>query len=136
VGQPAQPGLAPQDAGGVRPAPLEGVEGAPYHTVCHVFVGKETPFEGREGWRLPADFYGISNTLLVVEAGTPVPWTKPEELAYDPDRPLPDLAGLFRDGFRAYTADGEFHFVTNSVPKETIRECVVRCHPDMRSSDW
>jgi hypothetical protein len=65
-----------------------------------------------------------------------VPWTKPEELAYDPDRPLPDLTGLFRDGFRACTADGELHFVKNSVPEKTIRECVVRYHSDWPSSDW
>jgi hypothetical protein len=54
-----------------------------YHTVCHVFVGRGAAFEGREGLRLPRDFTdGTSNTLLVVEAGKPVPWSKPENLAY------------------------------------------------------
>jgi hypothetical protein len=83
-----------------------------YHTVCHVFVGRGAAFEGREGLRFPRDFTdGTSDTLLVVEAGKPVPWTKPEELAYDPDGPLPDLRGLFRDGFRAAMGDGSVCFV-------------------------
>jgi len=45
----------------------------PHHTVCHVFIGPGTAFEGPRG--LPwSDFPdGQSNTLLIVEAGEPVP---------------------------------------------------------------
>jgi hypothetical protein len=38
--------------------------------------------------------YGTSNTLLFVETGEPVPWTKPAELPFDPVGPLPALRGL------------------------------------------
>src|SRR5438034_8063102 len=70
----------------------------PYHTVCQVFVGKGTAFEGRKGPRLSGDFLDPTNyTFLVVEAGPPVPWTKPEDLEYDPDGPLPDLRPLFKN---------------------------------------
>lgn len=52
-----------------------------YQTICHVFVGKGTAFDGRTGLRTKSDFPdGASNTILVVEAGKPVPWTKPEDL--------------------------------------------------------
>src|SRR5207248_7805224 len=79
----------------------------PYHTVVHVFVGKGAAFEGGQGLRLKEDFPdGLANTLLVVEAGKPVPWTKPENLTYDPDGPLPDLRGIFPDAFRARMGDG------------------------------
>src|SRR5262245_3545388 len=62
----------------------------PYHTVCHVFVGKGTAFEEGRGVKIQEDFPdSTSNTILVIEAGTPVPWTKPEDLVYDPDGPLP-----------------------------------------------
>src|SRR5947209_6845650 len=88
--------------GTYAPPPGKRKKVPPSHTVLHVFVGKGTAFEGREGLRLPEDFPdGTSNTLLVVEAGPPVPWTKPEDLPYAPDRPLPNLDLLFKDGFRA-----------------------------------
>ena len=38
---------------------------------------------------------GTSNTVLVVEAATAVPWTKPDELPYDPNGMLPSLGGHF-----------------------------------------
>jgi hypothetical protein len=109
----------------------------PHHTVVHVFVGKDAAFEGREGLRRPADFpKGVSNTLLVVEAGEPVPWTKPEELAYDPDGPLPDLRGLFRDGFRACLADGTLHFVRNETSEATLRWAISRKGELPNTGDW
>jgi hypothetical protein len=75
------------------------------YTVLHVLTGPGTPFEGRNGLRLPDDFPdGTTHTLLYVEAEPAVPWTMPESIASDPTRPL-RLHGLFRDGFRACTAD-------------------------------
>src|SRR2546428_70002 len=55
----------------------------PHHTICHVFVGPATAFEIEQGPSLREDFPdGTSNTFLIVEAGEPVPWTKPDELLY------------------------------------------------------
>ena len=109
----------------------------PYHTVCHVFVGKGAAFEGKEGLRLPADFpKGTPNTLLIVEAGEPVPWTKPADLAYDPDGPLPDLRCLFKDGFRAVLADGETRWVGNGISEPTLRWVISRNDPEPHTGDW
>jgi hypothetical protein len=96
-----------------------------YHTICHVFVGQGTPFEGREGLRIPQAFpNGSSNTLLIVEAGKPVPWTKPEELVYDPEGPLPDLRCVFKDGFRACLADGSSRFVDKETNEAILRGAI------------
>jgi Protein of unknown function (DUF1559) len=109
----------------------------PYHTVCHVFVGRGAPFEGREGLRWPADFpKGTSNTLLVVEAGEPVPWSKPSDLTYDPDGPLPDLRCLFKDGFRAALADGSTRWVGKGTSEATLRWAISRNCPMPVSIDW
>ncbi len=109
----------------------------PYHTVCHVFVGKGAAFEGRERLRLAEDFPdGLSNTLLVVEAGEPVPWTKPEDLAYDPDGPLPDLRSLFRDGFRAGLGDGSMQWVRKGTSEATLRAAITRNGGDKLGPDW
>jgi hypothetical protein len=109
----------------------------PYHTFCKVFVGKGAAFEGREGLRLSADFPdGVSNTLLVVEAGEPVPWTKPDDLPFDPDGPLPDLRGLFERGFRACTADCHRHDVLKGVPERTLRAAITRNGGEELGADW
>jgi Protein of unknown function (DUF1559) len=109
----------------------------PYHTVCHVFVGKGTPFEGREGLRLPQDLPdGTSNTILVIEAGEPVPWTKPDDLVYDPYRPLPDLRSLFKDGFRVALGDGSTHWVTKQTSEATLRAAITRNGGEALGLDW
>jgi hypothetical protein len=75
------------------------------HTVCLVLVGKGAGFEGKVGLRLADDFPdGKARTLPFVEAGEPVPWTKPEEIPYGPAGPVPPLRGLFKDGLLACTA--------------------------------
>jgi hypothetical protein len=120
-------------------APPSGKRGKvpPYHTVCHVVHGKGAAFEGKEGLRLPEDFPdGTSNTILVIEAGTPVPWTKPEDLPFDRDGPLPDLQSLFRNGFRVALADGSTRFVTNEVSRETLRASITRNGHDVLAGDW
>ena len=109
----------------------------PYHTVCHVFIGKGAAFEGDEGLRLTQDFPdGLSNTFLVVEAGEPVPWTKPEDLPYEPDGPLPDLRCLFKDGFRTGMADGSVHFVRKGTSEATVRAAITRNGSEAFGEDW
>jgi hypothetical protein len=109
----------------------------PHHTVCKVFVGKGAAFEGRREIRLSADFPdGTSNTLLVVEAGEPVPWTKPEDLAYDPGGPLPDLRCLFKDGFRACMADCSRRWVRKDISEATLRAAITRNGGDILGPDW
>src|SRR5207248_7383214 len=62
----------------------------PYSTFYRVFTGPMTPFPGAVPLRMPAGFTdGASNTLLVVEAGEAVSWTRPDELVYAPDEPVP-----------------------------------------------
>jgi hypothetical protein len=109
----------------------------PYHTVCHVFVGKGTPFEGVEGLRLPKDFPdGTSNTFLIFEGGEPVPWTRPEELVYEPDEPLPELAPLFKDGFRVALADGSRQWIRRQTSEATLRAAITRNGGEPMGPDW
>src|SRR6516225_10697984 len=45
--------LLPEMPSVYAPPPGKVSKIPPYHTVCHVFVGKDTAFEGREGLRRP-----------------------------------------------------------------------------------
>jgi hypothetical protein len=111
---------------------------APGFVRYKVFVGPGTAFE-REGltW---GDFPdGPENTLLVVEAGEAVPWSKPVDLAYDPNKPLPSLAGPFtkpvhflcyevrrKPGFNAYFGDGNTRFISSKADEKTLRGFITR----------
>jgi hypothetical protein len=62
------------------------------HTRFQIFVGPGTPFAVAEGPHRKRDFpNGLSNALLVTEGAESVPWTKPDDLSYPPDGPLPPL---------------------------------------------
>jgi len=108
-----------------------------FSTICHVFVGKGTAFEGPRGLRLTDDFPdGTSNTLVIVEAGKPVPWTKPEELTYDPLAPLPELIGVYLDRFRVALADASTRTVRVDMSEKTLRAAITRNGGDKLGVDW
>jgi prepilin-type processing-associated H-X9-DG protein len=101
----------------------------PYGTHYQVFTGGGAIFQvGPETRPLSlqriATADGTSKTLLVVEADAPVPWTKPEDLPYSPDQPLPKLGGLFRDGFNVLMADGSVRRFPKDTNEKTIRAAI------------
>lgn len=108
-----------------------------YHTVYHVFVGKGTAFEEGKPLKMPEDFPdGTSNTILIIEAGAPVPWTKPEDLIFDPDGPLPRLDRLFHNMIRVGLADGSMLYVPKDVTETTLRAAIARNDGEKLGADW
>ena len=107
----------------------------PHHTVCHVFVGPGTAFEGPGGRTLKDFPDGQSNTLLIVEAGDPVPWTKPANLPFDPAR-VEVPRGLFKDGYRAGFADGSVRFVPHDAPPDRLRAAITRNGGETNGLEW
>jgi hypothetical protein len=100
---------------------------APGMTYYQVFVGPGTAFERGD----------LADTLLVVEAANAVPWTKPADLVYSPEKPLPALGGLFRkpihlwcyelsrrDGFTACFGDGSVRFIHSDTGERTLRRFI------------
>ena len=70
-----------------------------YRAVVGEFTAFEKPVAGRETLgQDPKNWSGGSGKrVCVVEAADPVVWTRPDELEYDPARPLPRL-GAYGDG--------------------------------------
>jgi hypothetical protein len=98
----------------------------PDQTYYQVFVGNRAAFETTQNLRLTDFVDGTANTILIVEAGQAVPWSKPEDLPYDPNRPLPALGGQSALGFNAAAADGAVHFVPKNTPENTLRLLITR----------
>jgi serine/threonine protein kinase len=104
----------------------------PYTTFYQGFVGTNSPvgpvFEPDPAFRLRYGGCtdGTSQTLLFVEAGVAVPWTKPEDILFDPGKPLPKLGGVFTDGIVASFMDGSARFLARDLEEETIRALITR----------
>ncbi|HUE17152.1 MAG TPA: M56 family metallopeptidase [Planctomycetaceae bacterium] len=97
-------------------------------------VGTGTVFEGTKGIKIAEITDGTSNTLMFVAAKRNIPWTKPEDIAFDPDQPLPALGGFVEGQFRAAMCDGSVQlFVTNEV-KDRLKRLIMRNdgHPVLR----
>jgi hypothetical protein len=120
--------------------PGQAADGSTYY---QVFVGKSTLFEVPAGPPPPAGFGGgtnpltgirfpvdvpdgTSNTLLVATSRSPVPWTRPDDLAFELGALLPPLGGHQPGGFQVCMADGSFRWVPQNTPQETLRAMVTR----------
>jgi len=80
-------------------------------TFYQVFRGKNTLFVPGKLNRLLRDDIpdGYSNTALAVEAGEPVVWSKPADVEFDVNKPVPKLGGMFGGVSNVVLCDG---FVT------------------------
>ncbi len=87
-------------------------------------VGPETVFAGKEGVNFVQIRDGSTNTILVVEAKRDIPWTKPEDIPYSPDKPLPKLDGFFEGVFIAAFCDGSVHFLPDDINPQTLRHLI------------
>ena len=91
------------------------------------FAGKGTAFEPGRKLRIPNDFTdGSSNTIGVIEAGPPVEWTRPADIAYDPKKPFPKLDGPFKNVVMAAMMDGGALPFKPDLKPEVFRDLVER----------
>ncbi len=111
---------------------------------------RETIAPGPTPVRIPASFLnGTSNTILVAEAGQDVPWTKPADLPFDPELPLPALGSCARrrillpanhwSGVHFLKADGFVTFIPAAeMPKaeQAIRRAIDQTISDSGWGGW
>jgi RNA polymerase sigma factor (sigma-70 family) len=94
----------------------------PYTTFYQVFVGADAPFQKHQLARIPASFPdGTSNTILIAEAGNAVPWTKPEDLHFALDEPLPELGGVYPGIINVAFADGSAAALSARADPDMLR---------------
>lgn len=110
----------------------------PDHTHYQVFVGKGAAFDKTRGHNIPIDFPdGMSNTIFIVEAANAVPWTKPQDVDFDPAKPmLPLMSTHFRGGFHVALGDGFVRMVGPQVSENTFKAAITRNGRDALGPDW
>jgi hypothetical protein len=69
---------------------------------------------------------GTSNTILTVEAQRDIPWTKPEDIPFDPNAALPQLGGYTPDGFYVGFADGSVRYLKKSMDSLVMKALITR----------
>lgn len=109
--------------------------GPPTHSAAF-----QLPVPGKAGFPLRASVAsisdGMSNTILVVEAAEPVTWTKPDELVYDNDKPVP---AMLRDSFgqcHVLMGDGAVRTLRKSTKEATVRALITARANDIPGDDW
>ena len=117
-------GSSSSSSSGGNSSSTTGTASPGHFTHYQVFVGPGAAFEKRLKRRIRDIVDGTSNTIMVVEAASPVPWTKPEDLVYDPDSPLPELGGGFKGFFNVAMADGSVHAMPRDFDKAEFRKAV------------
>jgi len=100
-------------------------------TTYQVFVDPLSIFTGEpSGVPLSSVSDGTSSTLLVVEAASPVPWTKPEDLSLASSDRLLEMGSKHPGGFNASMADGSIRFIKTSgkeaISPQDLRALVTR----------
>jgi beta-lactamase regulating signal transducer with metallopeptidase domain len=78
---------------------------------------------------------GLSNTILAVEAKREIPWTKPEDIPFDPQGPLPEVGGLSLDGVNTLLGDGSVRFISKAVNPNVLKALITRAGGEVIASD-
>jgi hypothetical protein len=92
----------------------------------YALVGPGTVFEGPEGVKISDITDGTGNTLMIVETKRNIPWTKPEDISFDPEKPLPELGGFIEGGFNCALADGSARTLETNRVKDELKWLIMR----------
>ena len=94
----------------------------PRHTNYRVFVGNGAMFDMVQGTTIGQIKDGTSNTIMVVEATESTPWAKPDEIEFDPKKPM--LKHLRFEGdsvCNVLLGDGSVRALSRNIREEVVR---------------
>jgi prepilin-type processing-associated H-X9-DG protein len=105
-------------------------------TYYRVFVGNGAAFEPLKVVIMPRGFPdGTSNTILIATAATSVPWTKPDELAFDPKGDMKKLLMMDEDGCNVTFADGSVRYLRSTMNGTNLNAMITRAGGEVIGDD-
>ncbi|CAN5165334.1 hypothetical protein BH11PLA2_BH11PLA2_43020 [soil metagenome] len=107
-------------------------------TIYKVFTGKEALFETNSGRKFSQVTDGLSNTIMAVEGGEPVIWTKPDDIVFDSTKDLPklELPGGLKD-INVLMADGSVRRINlDKVSAATLKIAIGINDGMVLPGDW
>jgi hypothetical protein len=130
------------------PPPGDEYQTAAHHTFFQAFVGRGAGFEPDRPLHMHQDFPdGLGETILVVEAGSSVPWSKPADVAFDAAGSFPKLGGVFTGeapfrifgsrqlkGMTVGKGDAVVRFVSHPYHEDDLRKAILR--GDGQKAGW
>ncbi|HUY35723.1 MAG TPA: DUF1559 domain-containing protein [Pirellulales bacterium] len=113
---------------GQMPSTFRDPNDDPTSTFSSYFMltGETTIGGSKDGAKFAEITDGTSNTILAVEAKRDIPWTKPEDIAYDPAMPLPKFGARYPGGFLTLLADGSVRFLSDTIDEMTLRALITK----------
>jgi len=94
-------------------------------TAYFVFTGPQTML-GKGDKPSYADVTdGASNTILAVEAKRDVPWTKPEDIPFDPRLPVPPIGGFTQDGATVVFGDCSVRYLRKAIKSPEVMRALI-----------
>jgi hypothetical protein len=105
-------------------------------TYYRVFYNNGALFDLRKGVKFSQITDGTSNTIMIAEAAEGVPWSKPDDLEYDPSKPLPKLGKQNPEVFNVAMADGSVRTISKKISEKTLRAAITRDGGEVLGSDF
>jgi hypothetical protein len=95
-------------------------------THYRVFVGGGAAFDMIQGTKFDQFTDGLSNTILVYEAAEGTPWTKPDEIEFDPKQDVKKHFRFENGVCNVALADGSVRALAKSIDDKVLRLLIQR----------
>jgi prepilin-type processing-associated H-X9-DG protein len=96
------------------------------HTVYKGIVGTQAAFELTRGVDIREFLDGTSNTVLVGETASSVPWTKPEDQELVDGGLAVAFSSWHHGGFNVLFVDGSSRFIKHTIAPDLLRSLLTR----------
>jgi hypothetical protein len=79
---------------------------------------------------------GTSTTIMVIDAGEPVEWTRPLDIDWPPGQPRPALGGPGRPHCMVLMCDASVHPLRKDIADQTLRDLIGRRDGNVIPAGW